>query len=120
MALGGQFDTVIKKLTDLTRADKVVWQETAAKDTFLTIVGRSVVTVGLTMSLANAPAPRGDGMCFVRIHDAGRAEAEVSAREADGENWTRIQTLVDLARHSATTQSNKVVSELLSSLEAIR
>ena len=47
MALGGQFDAVIKKLTDLTRGDKVVWQETAAKDTFLTIVGKSVVTVGL-------------------------------------------------------------------------
>jgi hypothetical protein len=111
MALGGQFDAVIKKLTDLTRADKVVWQETAAKDVFLTIVGKSVVTVGLE---------EGASVCFVRIHDAGQAEAEVSAPEADRDNWTRIKTLVDFARHSAITHSNKVVSELLSTLEAIR
>ena len=119
MALGGQFDAVIKKLTDLTRAEKVVWQETAAKDTFLTIVGKSVVTVGLEEGQADALAPS-DATCFVRIHDTGQAEAEVSAVKADYDNWIRIKTLLDFARHSATSQSNKVVSELLSTLEAIR
>jgi hypothetical protein len=118
MALGGQFDKVIKKLTELTRADKVVWQETAAKDTFLAIVGKSVVTVGqegVTDPLAPADAP-----CFVRIHDSGQAEAEVSVIKADYDNWIRIKTLVDFARHSATTKANKIVSDLLSTLEAIR
>jgi hypothetical protein len=118
MALGGQFDAVIKKLTDLTRADKVIWQETAAKDTFLTIVGKSVVTVGMKEVLPGAPSRT--VKCFVRIHDTGKAEAEVSATESEGDNWTRIKTLVDFARHSATTQSNKIVSDLLSTLEAIR
>jgi hypothetical protein len=119
MALGGQFDAVIKKLTDLTRADKVVWQETAAKDTFLTIVGKSVVTVGMEEGMTDVLAPS-DAMCFVRIHETGHAEAEVSATNAERDNWTRIKTLLDFARHSAATQSNKVVSDLLSTLEAIR
>lgn len=113
MALGGQFDAVIKKLTDLTRQDKVVWQETAVENTFLTVVGKSVVTVGLK--------PAGvSRKCFVRIHDTGQAEAEVSVSEVDAENWPPVRTLLDFARNSATSQSNKVVSDLLSTLEAIR
>jgi len=119
MALGGQFDAVIKKLTDLTRVDKVVWQETAAKDTFLTVIGKSVVTVGMKEGMTDALAP-GDAFCFVRIHDTGQAEAEVSASRADSDNWARIKTLLDFARQNAKTQSNKIVSELLSTLEAIR
>jgi hypothetical protein len=117
MALGGQFDAVIKKLTDLTRADKVVWQETAAKDTFLTVIGKSVVTVGMRVG---TPGISRDAKCFVRIHDTGQAEVEISASEADVDNWTRIKTLLDFARHNAASQSNKIVADLLSSLEAIR
>jgi hypothetical protein len=120
MALGGQFDAVIKRLTDLTRADKVVWQETASTDTFLTVIGKSVVTVGQHRNLAGASKETPFGACFVRIHDTGQAEAEVSAPEGRAEDWTRIKTLLDLARQSATTQANKVVSDLLSTLEAIR
>ncbi len=116
MALGGQFDAVIDKLTDLTLADKVVWQETAAKDTFLTIVGRSVITVGVSYETQIKSGAK----CFVRIHDSGKAEAEVSAPETDSENWKRIKTLLDFARRSATTQSNKVIADLLSTLEALK
>ena len=119
MALGGQFDAVIKRLTDLTRVGKVVWQETAAKDTFLTVIGKSVVTVGLEEGLTDPLAPM-DSMCFVRIHDTGQAEAEASATHADYDNWVRIKALVDYARHNVATKSNKVVSDLLSTLEAIR
>jgi hypothetical protein len=118
MALDGQFDKVIRKLTDLTRADKVVWQETVAEDVFLTVVGKSVVTVGLKPDrgpgyYANAPA-------FVRIHETGGPEVEVAVPQSDSDDWTRIKALVDFARNSVKTHSQKVVSDLLSTLEAIR
>jgi hypothetical protein len=120
MAFEEHLDRLIEKLTDLTRADKVAWQETAAEDSFLTGVGQSVVIVGRVNSDLSAP-------CFVRILDAtGKTIEEAYApdlsspdRDIAMQDLGRLRALLELARRSAM-QSEKVVSDLLSTLEAIR
>ena len=113
MAFDRQLETVIRKLTDLTRAEKVVWQKTAARDTFLTVVGNAVVTVG---EADETP----DGSYFVRIKETGKTAAVEVFVHKEAEDWRRIKDLLDLARQSSTGWTNKVVSDLLSTLEAIR
>jgi hypothetical protein len=120
MAFEAQIDKLIEKLTELTRADKVIWQDTADENTFLTTVGQSVVTVGRVNSGPSAP-------CFVRIlGDTGKTIEEAYApnlaspnREVAIQDLDRLRVLHELARRSAL-KSDKVVSDLLSSLEAIR
>jgi hypothetical protein len=116
MAFESQIDRLVGKLTELTRADKVVWQETAAENTFLTNVGKSVVTVGRTRTDTAAP-------CFIRVlDDTGKTIDEAFAPavgDSSLQDWERLRTLHELARRSAL-KSERVVSELLSSLEAIR
>ncbi|MGA3202083.1 MAG: hypothetical protein ABSF12_06275 [Bryobacteraceae bacterium] len=111
MAFETKIDKLIEKLTDLTSRDKVAWQDTADENTFLTAVGQSVVTVGRARSDAMAP-------CFIRIlDDTGKVIEE--ALDTDIQDWNRLRTLHELARRNAL-KSDKVVSDLLSSLEAIR
>jgi hypothetical protein len=116
MAFEAQLDRLIEKLTDLTRADKIYWQETADENTFLTGVGHSVVTVGRLNSSAAAPY-------LIKILDStGKTieEALVLVNPDVGvQDWDRLRTLHELARRNAM-KSDKVVSDLLSSLEAIR
>jgi hypothetical protein len=115
MAFEEQIDKLVEKLTELTRADKVTWQETVDENTFLTVVGNAVVTVGSVKSYATAP-------CFIRILDAtGKTIKEdlASMSVHDDRDWGRLRTLHELARENAL-KSEKVVSELLSTLEAIR
>lgn len=117
MALETQIDKLVERLTELTRADKVVWQETADENTFLTGVGKSVVTVGRMRGDSTAP-------CFIRIlDDTGKtieeAFALMSARDQSLQDWERVRTLHELARRSAL-KSERLVSDLLSSLEAIK
>jgi hypothetical protein len=120
MAFEAQIDKLIDKLTELTRADKVVWQETAAENTFLTGVGETGVTVGRVNSNPSAP-------CFIRILDAtGKTIEEAYApnlampdRDIAIKDMDRLRSLLELARRSAL-KSEKVVSDLLSSLEALK
>jgi hypothetical protein len=130
MAFEAQIDKLVEKLTELTRADKVIWQETAEENTFLTAVGQSVVTVGRVSSAPSAP-------CFMRILDAtGKTIEEAYAAKSDilteyrarrseaaldvaVRDLDRLQNLLELARRSAM-KSDKFVSDLLSTLEAIR
>jgi hypothetical protein len=120
MAFEAQIDELIDKLTELTRAEKVAWKETAAENTFLTGVGQSVVMVGRVNS-------NPDALCFIRILDAnGRTIEEAYApnlsppdREVALRDLGRLRALLELARRSAL-KSERVVSDLLSSLEAIR
>jgi hypothetical protein len=119
MAFEEQIDKLVEKLTELTRTDKVAWQETADENTFLTGVGKSMVTIGRVNSGPAAP-------CFVRIlDDSGKTIEEayapnLAARDRDiaVRDLDRLRTLHELARRSAL-KSDKVVSDLLSSLEAI-
>lgn len=120
MAFETQIDKLVEKLTALTRADKVVWQETADENSFLTGVGQSVVIVGRVNSDPSAP-------CFIRILDhAGKTIEEAYVpdlsspdRDSAMHDLARLRILLELARRSAM-KSEKVVSDLLSSLEAIR
>src|SRR5580700_7705213 len=120
MAFEEQLDRLIEKLTDLTRADKVAWQETAAENSFLTGVGQSVVIVGRVNSDPSAP-------CFIRILDAtGKTIEEayvpnMSAPDRDiaMHDLARLRTLLELARRNAM-KSDQVVSDLISTLEAIK
>ena len=116
MAFAAQIDKLIGKLTDLTRAEKVVWQDTADENAFLTSVGNSTVIVGRLRSDPAAP-------CFIRVlDDAGKTVEEAFAPAVGDttlEDWDRLRTLHELARRSAL-KSDKVVSDLLSTLEAIR
>jgi hypothetical protein len=116
MAFEGQIDKLIEKLTDLTRADKVIWKDTAAENTFLTGVGKSVVIVGRTRTDTAAP-------CFIRILDDAGKTIEEAFAPASGDSslqdWDRLRTLYELGRRSAL-KSDKIVSDLLSTLEAIR
>jgi hypothetical protein len=116
MAFQEQIDKLIEKLTELTRADKVVWKDTAAENTFLAAVGKSVVIVGRVRTDPAAP-------CFIRILDDTGKTIEEAFAPAVGDtslqDWERLRTLHELARRSAL-KSEKVVSDLLSSLEAIR
>jgi hypothetical protein len=119
MAFEPQIDRLIEKLTELTRGDKVVWQETADENTFLTGVGKSVVTVGRVRTDTSAP-------CFIRILDeTGKTIEEAFApsvsagRDTGLQEWDRLRILHELARRNAL-KSERVVSDLLSSLEAIR
>jgi hypothetical protein len=120
MAFETQIDRLVEKLSDLTRADKVVWQETAAENSFLTSVGQSIVVVGRVNSDPSAP-------CFIRILDAtGKTIEEAyvpnlsaSDRDTTMKDLARLRTLLEMARRNAM-KSEKVVSDLLSSLEAIK
>jgi hypothetical protein len=114
MAFEAKIDKLIDKLTELTRADKVVWQDTADENAFLTGVGNSTVVVGRLGSDPAAP-------CFIRIlDDTGKTVEEALALGlADTPSWNRLRVLCDLARRSAL-KSERVVSDLLSTLEAIR
>jgi hypothetical protein len=133
MAFEAQIDKLIDKLTELTRADKIAWQDTADENAFLTAAGNSTVVVG---GLGSDPA----APCFIRVLDGtGKtveeafAFSEVSpptnsvvaaavfldARDRALREWDRLRTLHELARRSAL-KSEKVVSDLLSSLEAIK
>ncbi len=112
MAFEAQIDKLIEKLTDLTRANKVIWQETADENSFLTGVGESVVIIGREKSFYTAPA-------FVRILSATGRTIKQAGLSGDQEEQERLRSLHELARSSAV-KADKVVSDLLSTLEAIR
>jgi len=121
MAFQEQIDKLVAKLTDLTEQDKVAWEETADEDTFLASVGKFVVTVG------KGEGP--DEYCDYRfriLDDRGRTVDEAVATlsqpgpsEPLDQDRKRLRTLLELARRSAL-HSDKVVSDLLTSLQQIR
>jgi hypothetical protein len=120
MAFQGQIDKIVAKLTELTEQDKVAWEETANENTYLASVSNFVVTVGRGGSSAYA------GYHFRILDNTGKiieeALATLSApgtRDAVHQDWDRLRVLHELARRRAL-QSEKVVSDLLTSLEQIR
>jgi hypothetical protein len=134
MALEAKIDKLIDKLTELTHGDKVIWQDTADENAFLTAVGNSTVVVGRLRSDPGAPY-------FIRVlDDTGKTIEEATAfvdvsetlssssiivnmqkylRDKAIQDWAGLGNLYELARRSAL-KSDKVISDLLSSLEAIK
>jgi hypothetical protein len=118
MALTEQIDKLVSRLTDLTRRDKVSWQETGNEYMFLAPLGKFIVTVGKQGSEVYG------GYSF-QISENGRtidgAIAPYRGSEAQSEgfrNWDRLRELYELARRSAV-HADQSVSDLLSTLEQI-
>src|SRR5712691_1367561 len=118
MAFPDQIEKLVTKLTELTREVKVAWQGTANVNTYLAPVGEFVVTVGRGGSDVFG------GYSFQILDREGRAidgTFSVFPGSADPayQDWNRLRSLHELARRSAT-HADRVVSDLLSSLEQIR
>ena len=119
MAFPEQIDKLVTKLTALTTQDKVDWQETANPHTYLAPVNKFTVTVGRAGSEVYG------GYSFQILDRTGKAIDGALATFAGPEknpglhqNWERLRNLHELARRRAL-HSEKVVSELLSSLDQI-
>jgi hypothetical protein len=115
-----QITKLVSKLTELSKEEKVAWQEAGTKNTYLAQIGKAFVTVALSSS-----EPYGWYSLQVaddtgRIVDSASAPyAGRGAMDSSLQNWEALRNLYELARRRAL-QSEKVVSDLLSTLEAIR
>jgi|HubBroStandDraft_6_1064221.scaffolds.fasta_scaffold604583_2 hypothetical protein len=119
MTFSEQIDRLVAKLTELTARDKVDWQETANLSTYLARVDKFVVTINKQGSEVFG------GYSFQILDGSGRAIEGVIApykgpeRSASSNtNWERLRDLYEIARRQAL-HSEKVVSDLLASLERI-
>lgn len=115
-----QITKLVSKLTELSKNDKVAWQESGTKNTYIAQIGKAFVTVGMSSSepygwyslqVADDNGRIVDG---VTAPYAGRGAIDSSFHD-----WDALHSLYELARRRAL-QSERVVSELISSLEAIR
>ena|SRR5216684_7775548 len=113
MAFPGQIDKLVTRLTELTERGKVEWQETANSDTYLASVGKFIVTIEKAVSEVN---PDNRDYSF-QIKDQTRRAID-TASAMFGDDWIRLRDLHEAARRNAL-HSEKVVSELLSSLDQI-
>jgi hypothetical protein len=119
MAFPDQIDKLVTKLTELTEKDKVDWQETANSNIYLAPVDKFTVTVGKSGSEVYG------GYSFQILDQTGKAidgsqAPFVGPEKGAGlhQNWERLRDLHELARRRAL-HSDKVVSDLLSSLDQI-
>lgn len=115
-----QIMKLVVKLTQLTNDDKVAWEQTGNRNIYLAKIDKTNVLVGKSGSDVFG------GYNLQILDDNGNtvdgALAVFSGRETDRaafERWDLLRALYELARRSAL-KSEKVVSDLLSSLEAIR
>jgi hypothetical protein len=119
MTFSEQIDKLVAKLTELTARNKVDWQETANLNTYLTRVDKFVVTINKQGSEVFG------GYTFQILDGSGRAIERVIApykgperSTSSNTNWERLRDLYEIARRQAL-HSEKVVSDLLASLERI-
>jgi len=119
MTFSEQIDKLVAKLTELSARDKVDWQETANLNTYLARVDKFVVTINKQGSEVFG------GYSFQILDGSGRAIEGVIAPYKGQErstssktNWERLRDLHEIARRRAL-HSEKVVSDLLASLERI-
>ncbi len=122
MEFPAQIVKLVSKLTELSKDDKVAWQESGTVNTYLAQIGKAFVTVGKSGS---------DSYSWYSIQvidDNGRTVDGATApytslaagtSQSSFLNWNALRSLYELARRRAL-QSEKVVSDLLSTLEAIR
>jgi hypothetical protein len=110
MAFQEKIDQLVTRLTELTESGKVSWEETADESTFLTSVGKFVVTLGEEHD-DNYSVYR-----FKILDGTGKTIDEASA--SGGENRTRLSHLHEFARRNAL-HVEEALSDLLSSLEHI-
>lgn len=120
MTFPEQIDKLVTKLTELTRNEKVSWQETGSDHTYLAPVDKFIVTISKQGSEIYG------GYSFQILDHSGRAIEGALAPFAGPEksppqsnsNWERLRDLYEIARRRALN-SEKVVSDLLASLEKI-
>jgi hypothetical protein len=116
MAFQEKIDQLVTRLTELTERGKISWEDTADEGTFLTSVGKFVVTLGEVPDyLRDEEGP------FVRyrfkiLDETGKTIDEASG--TPGEDWNRLSHLHELARRSAL-HVDEALSDILSSLEHI-
>lgn len=115
MALHEKIDQLVTKLMVLTEAGKVTWDATADEDTFLTTLGKFVVT--LKKEERHFGAERYNAFRF-KILDAGGKALEEAYEVTQTNDWERLRTLHDLARRKAL-HVEEALSDLLASLEHI-
>src|ERR1035441_6207808 len=119
MAFPDQIEKLVTRLTELTGHGKVEWQETANLNTYLAPVGKFTVTLGKAGSEVYG------GYNFQILDHTGRVIDGALAtyigpekNAAPYQNWERLRNLHELARRRAL-QSEKVVSDLLSTLDPL-
>jgi len=120
MDFPAQILKLIVRLTELTKEDKLAWQETGNRNIYLAKIEKTNVLVGKSGSDVFG------GYSLQILDEAGNtvdgALGVYAGREADRNafnRWDLLRDLCELARRSAL-RSDKVVSDLLSTLEAIR
>src|SRR5258707_393944 len=108
MALQPQIVTLVEKLTELTRQNKIAWETTADEDTFLTSAGKFVVTI-THMSGTGENA----GHRIQLLNDAGQVVEQAGATVGDYGRFSSheirdletqrqlLQSLYEMARRSA-------------------
>jgi hypothetical protein len=121
MDFSAQILKLIVRLTELTKEDKLVWEETGNRNIYLAKIEKTNVLVGK----AGSDVTFG-GYSLQILDEAGQiidgTMALYAIRDADRDafkRWDLLRDLYELARRSAL-KSEKVVSDLLSTLEAIR
>ena len=120
MEFPAQILKLVSKLIELTKEDKLAWEETGNRNIYLAKIDKANVLVGKSGSDVYG------GYTLQIIDESGHvvdgALALYASRDTDRaafSRWDFLQSLYDLARRSAL-KSDKVVSDLLSTLEAIR
>jgi hypothetical protein len=121
MDFPAQILKLIVRLTELTKEDKLAWEETGNRNIYLAKIEKTNVLVGK----AGSDVTFG-GYSLQILDEAGQiidgTLALYAVRDADRDafkRWDLLRDLYELARRSAL-KSEKVVSDLLSTLEAIR
>jgi hypothetical protein len=110
MALQEQTAKLVSRLLQLSDQGKVSWQETADESTFLTSVGKFVVTIGKPSQ----------NTCSLTITDQTGKILEESNEENQYpyQEYRQLANLHELARRRALNV-DEALTEMLSSLEQI-
>ena len=125
MALQPQIVKLVQKLVELTERKKISWESTADEETFLTSAGNFVVTVARGLGTV-----KNEGYRIRVLNESGQRVEEGVAIVSDRFDYARddpgaraeaalLGSLHEIARRSAL-HSDKVVADLLVSLEQIR
>ena len=116
MAFPEQIDKLVTRMAELTGQGKVEWQETGNLNTYLTPVGKYIVTLGIAGHEVYG------GFTFQILDQTGKVIDGVLANFApntmQNQDWERLRNLHEQARRRAL-RSEQAVSDLLSSLDKI-
>jgi hypothetical protein len=115
MAYNLTTDKVVDRLLELSRAGKVVWQETVDERAFAALLPKFTVAISRRRT--------GEEYTFRVVDERDRVVEEATISEAGhlqaNDAWDKLRDLHELARRSAV-HADEAVSDLLASLEQIR